>query len=47
MTEPTQGDVVWLTQAKYDELKADSSSCAAPDAPRSSRRSATLVTRAT
>jgi transcription elongation factor GreA len=23
MTEPTQGDVVWLTQAKYVELKAE------------------------
>ena len=23
MTEPTQGDVVWLTQAKYDQLKAE------------------------
>ncbi len=23
MTEPTQSDVVWLTQAKYDELKAE------------------------
>ena len=23
MTEPTHGDVVWLTQAKYDELKAE------------------------
>ena len=23
MTEPTKGDVVWLTQAKYDELKAE------------------------
>ena len=23
MTEPTQGDVVWLTQAKYDELQAE------------------------
>ena len=23
MTEPTTGDVVWLTQAKYDELQAE------------------------
>jgi transcription elongation factor GreA len=23
MTEPTQSTVVWLTQAKYDELKAE------------------------
>jgi len=23
MTEPTQGDVVWLTQAKYDQLQAE------------------------
>jgi len=23
MTEPTTGDVVWLTQAKYDELEAE------------------------
>ena len=23
MTEPTQSDVVWLTQAKYDQLKAE------------------------
>lgn len=23
MTEPTQGDVVWLTQAKYDDLRAE------------------------
>jgi transcription elongation factor GreA len=23
MTEPTHGDVVWLTQAKYDELTAE------------------------
>ncbi len=23
MTEPTQGDVVWLTQAKFDELQAE------------------------
>ena len=23
MTEPTKGDVVWLTQAKYDELQAE------------------------
>jgi transcription elongation factor GreA len=23
MTEPTRGDVVWLTQAKYDELQAE------------------------
>ncbi len=23
MTEPTQGDVVWLTQAKYEELQAE------------------------
>ena len=23
MTEPTQGDVVWLTQAKFEDLKAE------------------------
>ncbi|MCW2807110.1 MAG: greA [Marmoricola sp.] len=23
MTEPTEGDVVWLTQAKFDELQAE------------------------
>ncbi len=23
MTEPTPSNVVWLTQAKYDELKAE------------------------
>ncbi len=23
MTEPTKGDVVWLTQTKYDDLKAE------------------------
>jgi len=23
MTEPTQGDVVWLTQSKYEDLKAE------------------------
>ena len=23
MTEPTRGDVTWLTQAKYDELTAE------------------------
>ena len=23
MTEPTQGDVVWLTQAKYEQLQAE------------------------
>jgi transcription elongation factor GreA len=23
MTEPTQGDVVWLTQAKFDQLQAE------------------------
>ena len=23
MTEPTQGDVVWLTQSKFDELQAE------------------------
>ncbi len=23
MTEPTRGDVVWLTQAKYDDLQAE------------------------
>ena len=23
MTEPTQGDVVWLTQAKYEDLQAE------------------------
>ena len=48
MTEPTQGDVVWLTQAKFDQLhEPSSSSCAAPAAPRWSRRSARPATRVT
>ena len=52
MTEPTQGDVVWLTQAKYEDLQAELENLRGPGRadvavkPRSSDVSASCLLRA-